>query len=92
MQCGNSRLCKARAREMEAALRAPAATAPVAGRKRSWAGLNWEGADDGGLRRGRSRVAAATVVGGAAEDTRPAAAVPLAVATATPLVGCGGGW
>jgi len=76
---------KAQAREMEAALRAAVVVAPMAGRKRSWTGLHWEGADDGGLRRGRSRGAALAGAGGAAGGVHPVVAAPLATAAAAPL-------
>ena len=43
------------AREMESRLAVEAPAPAVAGHRRSWAGLGWEGADEGLLRRGRSR-------------------------------------
>ena len=83
------------AREMEEALMAAPPPARVSGCKRAWAGLFWEGADEGLPRRGRSGRAAGNAAasdvaldtGGARPVDAGGQAGSLVVVTALPLVG-----
>ena len=88
LPAGTRRACTAG--EMESRLAVAAPPPAAAGRKRLWAGLGWEGADEGLPRRGRSGRAS----GGAAAPDEPGAssAGPSAAALATPpsVGGCGG--
>ena len=80
---------KAVARRMEAekvAAAAAAAATHVTGRKRSWAGLGWDGADEGLPRRGRSAGMGERRAAEASAAAPPAADAAQAAVAALPLI------